>query len=386
MQPRAPVRRRHRGRRIAIATVLATTWAGTGIGSAHGGGGVGTPDAPALSGVSCLARCGDLRMAAAGSTVELSGSGLDAVDRVKFAAAGGGRVGVAPSAVGSSSVEADVPVGAATGTVRVVAYGLKAETPPDQPLEIVDADQLPAPGEFKLTAAEATPHHTYFDGRRKPKVSYVFQGAAATDVRVEVVDRTTKAVVTSFVEPAAQPSAQNVATWNGRLTDGSPAADGDYRFRLGSVSGGHTETTGESRFEYHTYRFPLDARHSYGDGFGAGRGHEGQDVFAKCGTPIHAVRGGRVQANDYQSAAGNYLVIDGKGTKLDTFYAHMVEPSPLRPGTRVRTGKVIGNVGQTGNATGCHLHFEIWSAPGWYEGGSAMSTVGDLLHTWDDWT
>ena len=214
----------------------------------------------------------------------------------------------------------------------------------------------------------------------------MFQGAAATDVRVEVVDRTTKAVVTSFVEPAAQPSTQNVATWNGRLTDGSPAADGDYRFRLGSVSGGHTETTGESRFEYHTYRFPLDARHSYGDGFGAGRGHEGQDVFAKCGTPIHAVRGGRVQANDYQSAAGNYLVIDGKGTKLDTFYAHMVEPSPLRPGTRVRTGKVIGNVGQTGNATGCHLHFEIWSAPGWYEGGSAMSTVGDLLHTWDDWT
>ncbi len=93
-----------------------------------------------------------------------------------------------------------------------------------------------------------------------------------------------------------------------------------------------------------------------------------------------------MQANDYQSAAGNYVVIDGKGTKLDTFYAHMIEPSPLRPGTRVRTGKVIGNVGQTGNATGCHLHFEIWSAPGWYEGGSAMSTVGDLLHTWDDWT
>lgn len=386
MQPRAPVNRRHSGRGIAIATVLATTWVSTGVVSAHGGGGVGTPAAPALSGVSCLERCSDLRKAAAGSVVELSGSGLDAVDEVKFAAAGGGRVGVAPSAVDSVSVEAEVPDGAATGTVRVVAYGIKAETPPDQPLEIVHADQLPAPGAFKLTAAEATPHHTYFDGRRKPKVAYVFDGAAATDVRVEIVDRTTKTVVTSFVAPAAQPAAQNVATWNGRLADGSPAPDGDYRFRLGSVSDGHTETTGESRFEYHSYRFPLDARHSYGDGFGAGRGHEGQDVFAKCGTPIHAVRGGRVQANDYQSAAGNYLVIDGKGTKLDTFYAHMVEPSPLQPGTRVRTGKVIGDVGQTGNATGCHLHFEIWSAPGWYAGGSAMSTVGDLLHTWDDWT
>ena len=247
MQPRAPVNRRHRGRRIAIATLLATTWVSTGVASAHGGGGVGTPAAPALSGVSCLERCGDLRKAAAGSVVELSGSGLDAVAEVKFVAAGGGRVGVAPSAVGFRSVEAKVPDGAATGTVRVVAYGMKAETPPDQPLEIVDADQLPAPGAFKLTAAEATPHHTYFDGRRKPKVAYVFDGAAATDVRVEVVDRSTKTVVTSFVAAAAQPAAQNVAIWNGRLADGSPAPDGDYRFRLGSVSGGHTATTGESR-------------------------------------------------------------------------------------------------------------------------------------------
>ncbi len=51
-------------------------------------------------------------------------------------------------------------------------------------------------------------------------------------------------------------------------------------------------------------------------------------------------------------------------------YAHLAEPSPLQAGETVRTGQPIGIVGDTGDATACHLHFEMWGAPGWYEGGS----------------
>jgi murein DD-endopeptidase MepM/ murein hydrolase activator NlpD len=95
-----------------------------------------------------------------------------------------------------------------------------------------------------------------------------------------------------------------------------------------------------------------------------------------------ASRGGRVQYSGYHGAAGNYVVIDGKGTLNDFMYAHLAKPSPLQEGEAVRTGQPIGIVGNTGNSSACHLHFEIWGAPGWYEGGSPFDPLPDLLR-WD---
>jgi murein DD-endopeptidase MepM/ murein hydrolase activator NlpD len=385
MEPGAPDKRRKWHKPISIATVAAAMCAFAGIASASGGGGVGTPDPPSLSGIVCLERCADIRVATIGSRVQLGGHDLAGISEVRFAG-NDGRVRATPTSTSSTAVEVKVPNGAATGTVRAAAYGVEAETPGQKPLKIVAPGQIPDAGQFKLTSAEAVPHETFFDGLRAPQVSYIFQGDGATDIRVEVVNRETKEVVDTFIQPDAEPGTRNTAKWDGLASDGAQAPGSDYKFRIGNAAGGGTVATADSGFGYHLYRFPLDARHTYGDGYGAGRGHEGQDVFAKCGTPIHAARGGRVQAVDVQSAAGNYVVIDGKDTGVDTFYAHLIHRSPLREGARVRTGQVIGNVGQTGNASGCHLHFEIWTAPGWYEGGHAISSVGNLMHTWDTWS
>ncbi|HYP55538.1 MAG TPA: M23 family metallopeptidase, partial [Solirubrobacterales bacterium] len=81
-------------------------------------------------------------------------------------------------------------------------------------------------------------------------------------------------------------------------------------------------------------------------------------------------------------AAGNYVVIDGRGTSLDMAYMHLLEPSPLQEGMTVRTGQPIGLVGSTGSSTACHLHFEMWTAPGWYEGGEPVDPLPYLLR-WD---
>ena len=83
---------------------------------------------------------------------------------------------------------------------------------------------------------------------------------------------------------------------------------------------------------------------------GAGRGHQGQDVFAKCGTKIVAARGGKVQTNAYQSAAGYYVVIDGKKTGKDYVYMHMEKKGRPKEGSRVRTGEMIGRESDTGDA------------------------------------
>ena len=97
-------------------------------------------------------------------------------------------------------------------------------------------------------------------------------------------------------------------------------------------------------------------------------------------------RAGTVYYNDYQAGgAGNYLVIDIKGSGKSHVYMHMSEPSPLKVGTKVKTGQRVGTLGTTGRSSACHLHFEVWSAPGWYQGGSPIDPTTPLKR-WDKYS
>jgi murein DD-endopeptidase MepM/ murein hydrolase activator NlpD len=104
--------------------------------------------------------------------------------------------------------------------------------------------------------------------------------------------------------------------------------------------------------------------------------------MARCGLKIRAAEAGTVLWNKWQSAAGNYVVIHGEETGIDYGYMHMRTRSPFLKGDQVTTGETIGNVGQTGDATACHLHFETWSPPGWYTGGHPFDPL-PMLEQWD---
>jgi len=134
--------------------------------------------------------------------------------------------------------------------------------------------------------------------------------------------------------------------------------------------------------------FPIQGPHTLVQGggrFGAPRGgysHQGQDVAAACGTPLIASRGGTVKFAGFQSRAGNYLVLDADKTGRDLVYMHLRDAALVAKGDHVATGQPLGFVGDTGDAEGCHLHFELWSAPGWYTGGAPIDPLPSLQR-WD---
>ena len=381
----APARRGWRPA-IPAAVVGASLSVCAGLAFAAGGG-ITPPDPPKVTDVVCISQCGGVHKATTDSKVQVSGRHLRHVSKVLFTADQGGRIAVDPVAVTSHLVTAKVPNGAATGRPKVTdSYDNSASSP--SALRIVGPGQVQS-GSFKLRDASAKPRKSYYYGTRKPRVTYMFTNSEPTKVRIDVVRRGKGTVVDSWVEHAQQPNTSHTAIWSGiRRGTNKPVRNGGYRFRVGPQSGSMESTT-DAGFKYHRFKFPIRGRHSYGDGVGApraGHTHQGQDIFARCGTPLVAARGGRVQWKAYHSSAGYYLVIDGRQTGHDYVYMHLTRRSPLHEGERVHTGQRIGQVGESGNAEGCHLHMEEWTAPGWYEGGTFMRGITKHLKKWDRWS
>jgi murein DD-endopeptidase MepM/ murein hydrolase activator NlpD len=85
--------------------------------------------------------------------------------------------------------------------------------------------------------------------------------------------------------------------------------------------------------------------------------HTGVDICASYGTPVKAAAAGKVTLAGWTGGYGNCIIVD-HGDGLATRYAHLSKIG-VSLGEHVDRGEMIGNVGETGNATGSHLHFEV---------------------------
>jgi hypothetical protein len=359
--------------------------------SAARSGGAYASEPATISSVACVARCATVDAAKAGSLLRVRGDAMGHVAKIVFLGAKGNDDNVVARVLKArrKSVDVTVPEKAASGRLRAInADGARSGASRAIVSVQIGADgSAGGPLDVRVVG-----RRVFYDAARQARVDLLArEPMAVTVVLVRVLD----GVPIQTWPVALAAGAVTSVRWDGRV-GGIAQPPGRYEFRVlqGAPAGGTavaataSDPMAAGAFDLVDHIFPIRGHHDYGEGqavFGAGRdgrSHQGQDVFARCGTPMVAARGGIVKINRFQSAAGNYVVIDGEGTDTDYAYMHLAEPSPLAKGARVFTGQPIGHVGDTGDAHGCHLHFELWSGPGWYTGGAPFDPL-PYLKAWD---
>lgn len=133
--------------------------------------------------------------------------------------------------------------------------------------------------------------------------------------------------------------------------------------------------------------FPVAGWHLYGDGIGAkrkGHRHEGVDLIAAQGTPVVAPLAGTVLYVDLQAHGAGYYVVEQAVDGRSFFFAHCQKGSfAVAAGTPVAAGQRLCLVGHSGDASGPHLHFEIWLG-GWrVDKNSRFIDPLPALRAWD---
>ncbi len=188
---------------------------------------------------------------------------------------------------------------------------------------------------------------------------------ALSSLRRPSGDGSVGAARTAAVE-SGQPPARSTPRAAPAETRSLRREDGGSSSTLAAASppeerGGEAQASRPAPFLIH--RLPVDGRISSYFGMrkhpitGRWKMHDGVDIAAPAGTPIHAVGAGRVVYSGWQKGYGNIVVIEHAGGVV-TKYAHN-EVNLVDVGDEVNAGDVVARVGSTGMSTGPHVHFEV---------------------------
>jgi murein DD-endopeptidase MepM/ murein hydrolase activator NlpD len=290
---------------------------------------------------------------------------------------------VALVCVGAAGASAQTTTTTTTSTTTAPATG----TGTDSETEAAQSGETTEKADAtKLKLENVSPGRIFYAGTRKAVFKYEIGGRQPRNLKIQAVRRG-HGVVRDWTKKDVEPKTKHKLRWGGTLAHGKEAPKGKYFFRVKDGNGqlDRSNADGDRQFGVYPDIFPVRGRHGYGDGWGAGRHHTGQDVFANCGTKIAAARAGKVAfVGSDAGGYGHYLVINTKGERRAHLYAHLKRKPAVHRDERVRTGEKVGVVGQSGNAQGCHLHFEYWK--GNFGNGRAQPSVTKHLKRWDKWS
>ena len=393
---------RMRATGVAVACVAAAAAASpAAAGAQTGGGGAQFEETPVVKQVTCVKACANRKRPRAGSTLRLRGSGLSGVANVTFQGVPGTeddvKAPVTRKSAGSAWVV--VPAGAASGPLVALnqtgraskASKIVSLLPPPPPSPNPTLTPVPGVRQAGAPALETGTSRVkvFFGARQAVTFSYRVTEGAASGLQVQLVRVADGAVVRTWAP--APPAVGTVASviWNGDLPNKKAAPAGRYAFRLTASAGSgaiarsaQTANITRDSFDLFQDQFPIRGAHKYEGGLGRRTRPSGPGRLRQV---RHAAGGGaRRQGQDQGlpvprgQLPGHRRRRHGQRLRL---HAH-ARPLAFEEGDRVYTGQQIGQVGQTGRASGCHLHFEAWSAPGWYSGGRVMNPT-PLLKAWD---
>lgn len=378
---------------IAVATAMGASTAAAKKSyddATQNGGGYSTPPEPTVSDVQCWqdggASCFDAREVRLGQKVRVIGSNFVPGAQVIFVKVKGKAAGKNSGTSVSAKPIAQQPIELTATTIDVPApkqagrYQILIENPADRKSE-ASSQLLIVERPLKLSTSTGprvvnavTRLKVVGDGSTQ---SFVFELAARkgrAQVKVDLVKAGTGEEVRSWDLGQVPTNRPHFVSWNGKMGGTAKQNEGRYRFILTATDDrGRTVTASAARdgkiiksgkssdFNLVQNVYPLQINPKkvmLGDCLGAGRNHEGCDLIVPAGTSILASEGGVVVENNGGGAAGNHVIIKGTSGRF-FIYMHMIELSPVKKGTTVKTGESIGRVGCSGRCTGDHLHFEI---------------------------
>ncbi|HTU13738.1 MAG TPA: M23 family metallopeptidase [Solirubrobacterales bacterium] len=254
----------------------------------------------------------------------------------------------------------------ATFSVAVLLFGLGAANTAAAPDP--GTPDPAGPLGFKLVRGTVVPKEAVPESVDPQRIVFRFRASRPVELSIRIVKLGEGRTVRRFRTGPRRPGRWQRQAWDGLDGKGRLVGAGKYRVLVGPAGGPLRRL---SRLRLHRYRFPIAGPHgtrgAVGE-FGAdrvdNRTHEGFDATGACGTPLVAMRAGIVLKSAYDpELKGNYVVYKGRSERRVYLYAHMERPAPVRVGQKIRAGRRLGTIGQTGNAAGtpCHLHIEMRS-------------------------